>query len=210
MEYLIYQNIFNDPTVNAIMSGRARIEDFSYIMPQKSLFNNPKYIGLPIGNLTSQFYSNVYLNELDQFCKHTLKIHYYVRYVDDIVIFDHNPDIINYNIDCINQFLQQYLQLSLHPNKIHVGLISDGVSFIGKVIRPFNFNVSNRIIANINLVINNFRVDSSNLKYIPIFQSYLGLLSHSKTFYLKKYICQIVHNACGIEYDRNTFSKFYI
>jgi hypothetical protein len=42
--------------------------------------------GLPIGNLTSQFFANVYLNELDQFVKHTLKVQHYLRYVDDFVL----------------------------------------------------------------------------------------------------------------------------
>jgi len=51
-----------------------------------------KGIGMPLGNLTSQFFANIYLNELDQFVKHKLKVKYYIRYVDDFVIFDSSQE----------------------------------------------------------------------------------------------------------------------
>ena len=64
---------------------------FQLIPPHKSLFKVPKNQGLPIGNLTSQFFANIYLNELDQFAKHQLKIKYYLRYVDDLLMLHQNP-----------------------------------------------------------------------------------------------------------------------
>ena len=76
--------IFHDPTAGAIWKGDPKLRQ--RIPPGKSLFTAPPGKGLPIGNHTSQFFANVYLNELDQFVKHRLKAPYYIRYVDDLVV----------------------------------------------------------------------------------------------------------------------------
>ena len=86
--------------------------------------------GMPLGNLTSQFFANVYLNELDQFVKHKLKAKYYIRYVDDFVIL-HNDRLIleQYRIK-INEFLKAELKLELHPDKSKILLLERGVGFL--------------------------------------------------------------------------------
>ena len=76
--------IRNDCTDDFIYKGDPRL--LQAIPPHKSLFHIPDGKGLPIGNLTSQFFGNVYLNELDQFVKHELKVKYYLRYVDVFVL----------------------------------------------------------------------------------------------------------------------------
>jgi hypothetical protein len=73
--------IFNNPAEDPVKKGRRAL--FEQIPLHKSLFHTGGRTGLPIGNYTSQFFANVYLNELDQFVKHTLKCRYYLRYVDD-------------------------------------------------------------------------------------------------------------------------------
>lgn len=78
--------IYHDCTQYPTKKGQLSL--FSQVPPQKSLFNIPKGQGLPIGNLTSQFFANLYLNELDQFVKHKLKCRYYIRYVDDFIILE--------------------------------------------------------------------------------------------------------------------------
>ncbi len=76
--------LFQDLAENCRLRG-ARRADFESLPRQKSLFRAPPDRGLPIGNLTSQFWANVYLDALDQFVKHRLRARYYVRYCDDMV-----------------------------------------------------------------------------------------------------------------------------
>ena len=102
---------------------------------EKSLFYIPKNKGLPIGSLTSQFFANIYLSELDQFIKHKLKIKYYIRYVDDFVIFGKDTKtLINYKKE-IEIFLEQKLKLSLHPKKTIIQHKSKGINFLGYIVK---------------------------------------------------------------------------
>ncbi len=86
---------------------------------------------MPLGNLTSQFFANVYLNELDYFVKHQLKASYYIRYVDDFVIF-HNSKSNLFELRFeIETFLKNKLGLELHPQKSKICSLNDGITFLG-------------------------------------------------------------------------------
>lgn len=87
--------------------------------------------GMPLGNLTSQFFANVYLNKLDQFVKHKLKAKYYIRYVDDFVILHDNKKILQEYKEAINNYLVFNLSLDLHPNKSKIITLRDGVPLLG-------------------------------------------------------------------------------
>lgn len=87
--------------------------------------------GMPLGNLTSQFFANIYLNELDMFVKYRLGVKYYLRYVDDFVILHESKEMLEkYQLE-MQQFLQSKLALQLHPQKTRVIPISSGISFLG-------------------------------------------------------------------------------
>ena len=87
--------------------------------------------GMPLGNLTSQFFANVYLNELDYFVKHTLKAKHYIRYVDDFVILHKSKTQLKIWKVLVNDFLKEKLKLELHPDKSKVIFLSKGVDFVG-------------------------------------------------------------------------------
>ncbi|MBI4147525.1 hypothetical protein HY494_02635 [Candidatus Woesearchaeota archaeon] len=87
--------------------------------------------GMPLGNLTSQFFANIYLNELDMFVKHHLKAKYYLRYVDDFVIFHKNRETLQDYQEKINIFLKRNLLLELHPQKSRIKPLSRGLDFVG-------------------------------------------------------------------------------
>lgn len=87
--------------------------------------------GMPLGNLTSQFFANIYLNELDYFVKHTLKIRYYVRYVDDFIILNNSKSQLNVWKNQISIFLRENLKLELHPEKSKIIPLSKGIDFVG-------------------------------------------------------------------------------
>ena len=82
--------------------------------------HNTQVKGMPLGNLTSQFFANVYLNELDQFVKHKLRAKYYIRYVDDFIILHSSRKILEEYKAKINEFLNVKLRLELHPDKCRI------------------------------------------------------------------------------------------
>ncbi len=86
---------------------------------------------MPLGNLTSQFFANVYLNELDYFVKHTLKAKYYIRYVDDFIILHNSKKQLGLWKNEINTFLRERLKLELHPDKSKIISLSRGIDFVG-------------------------------------------------------------------------------
>lgn len=95
------------------------------------LENQDSKKGMPLGNLTSQFFANVYLNELDYFIKHELKAIYYIRYVDDFIILHQSKQQLMLWKEEINEFLKNKLKLELHPQKSRIIPLSRGVDFVG-------------------------------------------------------------------------------
>jgi len=87
--------------------------------------------GIPIGNLTSQLFANVYLNELDQYVKHILKEKWYARYMDDFLIIHPDKEHLIKVRNTLGQFLEDNLKLTLHPEKVFIQNVSFGVSFVG-------------------------------------------------------------------------------
>ena len=98
---------------------------------KKILQNYSSEQGMPLGNLTSQFFANVYLNELDQYVKHQLKAKYYIRYVDDFTIIDTSKERLEKYHILIKNFLQNNLALELHPDKSKIIPLQRGIEFLG-------------------------------------------------------------------------------
>jgi retron-type reverse transcriptase len=101
------------------------------IAPEEWLYD----VGMPIGNLTSQLFANIYLNELDQYCKHTLKIHYYIRYMDDVIILAPDKETLKAWKARIEAFLRDELALDLN-DKTSIRPMRQGVEFVGVRIWP--------------------------------------------------------------------------
>ncbi|HTY44303.1 MAG TPA: reverse transcriptase domain-containing protein, partial [Patescibacteria group bacterium] len=112
---------------------RRKIKDGKMInLINKTLKNYPdKEKGMPLGNLTSQFFANVYLNELDYFVKHQLRAKYYIRYVDDFIILHNSKRQLEIWKAEIDKFLRQELKLELHKDKSRIIPLSRGVDFVG-------------------------------------------------------------------------------
>ena len=139
--------IFWDCTKSYILKDSTGIID--EVPYNKSLFGKDNLRGLPIGNLTSQFFANIYMNELDQFCKHTLKTKYYVRYVDDFIILDPDKEKLLKMQTEIETFLKDKLILKLHPIRRKLLPVSNGIDFLGYIIRRKYILVRNRVINNL-------------------------------------------------------------
>ena len=139
--------------------------------------------GLPLGNLTSQLFVNIYMNEFDQFAKHKLKAKYYIRYADDFVIYSKDRHWLVNLIPKIRAFLANKLRLELHPDKQFTKTIVSGVDFLGWVHftdhRVLRTATKRRMMKRMKE-----RQKSGTM------QSYLGLLRHGNTFKIKKEIIQ--------------------
>jgi RNA-directed DNA polymerase len=107
------------------------------VPPHKRLLNAGADIGLPIGNLSSQFFANVYLNVLDQHVKHRLRSRYYGRYVDDFYLLHESPQWLNEALTEISAFLPKRLHVRLNPSKTILQPVARGVDFVGQVVLPW-------------------------------------------------------------------------
>lgn len=132
--WLVELVLFHDPRENVEIRGDAT--QLSLIPPGKSLFGRPSHLGLPIGNLPSQFGANVHLNELDQFAKHRLRVRHYIRYVDDFILLHESPRQLNAWRAAIETFLEERLALQLNPAKTVLQPVDRGIDFVGQVIKP--------------------------------------------------------------------------
>jgi RNA-directed DNA polymerase len=132
---LAEQILFHDPRAGAIVHGEQ--EQLAKIPPHKSLFNQDAMHGLPIGNLSSQFFANVLLDALDQYCKHKLQAKYYIRYVDDFILLHESPQWLNGAREYIEAWLPSRLGLNINPSKTILQPINRGVDFVGQVIKPW-------------------------------------------------------------------------
>lgn len=107
---------FHDPTKEFAFRGERWLLDT--VPRKKSLFHAPEGCGIPIGNLTSQFFANVYLDDLDRYVKRVLRIRHYARYVDDFVLLSESKEALSATVPKIRTFLKDSLGLTLHPKKI--------------------------------------------------------------------------------------------
>ena len=142
-------------------------------------------IGLPLGNLTSQLFVNIYMNEFDQFAKHKLKAKYYIRYSDDFVIFSENKEWLKSIISPIKIFLKEKLRLELHPDKIHLKTLASGMNFLGMVNFPdyriLRTKTKRRMLRNIEQKRFLLREELiSEETFGQSLQSYLGMLKYSQ------------------------------
>ncbi len=126
--------IFNKTADNFVKKGRA--ETFDLLPKRKSLIYAAEYKGLPIGNLTSQFFANVYLNEVDQYVKRELKCRYYVRYVDDMILLSSSRAKLVALSTKIDTFMSNKLGLGLNLQKTKLKAIGEGIDFLGYFVKP--------------------------------------------------------------------------
>ncbi|AJO77767.1 RNA-directed DNA polymerase [Pseudomonas sp. MRSN 12121] len=141
---LALQVLMHDPRDNYETRSPAHL--FNRVPQHKRLTAQPAYLGLPIGNLSSQFFANVYLDALDQFAKHTLKARHYIRYVDDFVFLHESPQKLNEWLARVEAFLPS-LGAKLNPSKTILQPIDRGVDFVGHVIKPWRRTTRKRSVA---------------------------------------------------------------
>lgn len=196
--WLTEQIVMLDPMENCIIVGDP--SDWDGLDPAKSMRNLQPGLGLPIGNLTSQLFSNVYLNLFDQYVKRGLVCRHYGRYVDDSVMIDPDREWLLAQVPKVREFLWDELGLELHQGKIHIQEVHKGVEFLGTFVKPYREYVSNRTLERMQKKLQ--QVDLRNREAaLRSVNSYLGIMSHTASYNLRRSMFCEGEFAELIEYD---------
>ena len=183
--WLTEQIIMLDPMENCIIVGDE--SDWLGMDRAKCMRYAEKGLALPIGNLTSQLFSNVYMNPFDQWVKRIILCHYYGRYVDDSTMVDACREWLLEQVPKVREFLADELGLQLHMGKLHVREVSQGVEFLGAFVKPYRDYISNKTLARIEENVKT--IDLSDIEHAEAsINSYLGVLSHSASYNIRHHL----------------------
>ena len=176
--------------------------------------NEKENVGMPLGNLTSQFFANVYLNELDKFVKHELKAQYYLRYVDDFVILYSSKKQLEQYKEKIEIFLTKNLELRLHPDKSKIMSINNGVEFLGmriflrhKLLKKKNLRKFER-----KLKTYSQSYDRGETDYDPIYDFLEGWCAYAKnadTYNLRRRVMKQVGKKFDGQISTKEYNKYF-
>ena len=208
--------VFHCPQDNCIR--RSNIEKWSHIPPRKTLFGQPKEKGCAIGNLPSQEGANFYLSILDFYILEIKKCKLYIRFVDDFIVFMETREELVALVPELNNFLNEQLLVNLHPKKIYIQPVRNGVLFVGAMIRPGRTYISNRTrgkMYNKLRFYNKMAEEGKALQFLDKFvasmNSYLGMMVHYRTFKIRR---KVYENTSPIwwqyVYMANDYKKYVI
>lgn len=177
--WLTEKIVMLDPMANCQIVGDTH--DWDDIDHAKCMRFVAPGLALPIGNLTSQLFSNVYLNPFDQFVKREILCRHYGRYVDDSTQIDPDREWLISQVTREREFLADELGLQLHMGKLHIREVHQGVEFLGAFLKPYSDYVSRSTFERIA-----FRLQQLDLqdeaKAQRTIDSYLGILSHTASY----------------------------
>ena len=183
--WLTEQIVMLDPKSSCKIAGKP--SDWDGLDKNKSLFYTPEGCGLPIGNLTSQLLSNVYLNEFDQFCKRELCCKHYGRYVDDAYVISCDKDWLLSLIPRMDEYLRDRLHLELHRGKTQIREAKYGAEFLGGFVKPYRTYMSHAAVGRLR---NSVRRLPKNDRWqlFRSINSMLGVMSHFDSYRLRQQV----------------------
>jgi len=212
-----FENINHDILMKII---KKKIKDKKVLWLIKTILSNPTLRaresegakGMPLGNLTSQFFANVYLNELDYFVKNELKVKYYIRYVDDCVILYNSKKILKTYKSKINKFLKEKLNLELHPEKSKILKVSQSINFLGfrifyyhKLLKKKNLRTFEK---KLNFLCSNYNQRLINYDGIYDFlEGWFAYAKNASTYKLKKRILEPIEKKFNHEISTKEINK---
>ena len=202
LQYLTHLIVQVNPKEHCKIKGER--SDWDDLPHDKSLFHTPAGCGLPIGNLTSQLFSNVYLNELDQYVKRTLHCRHYGRYVDDFYIVGNCRSELTGLIAPIRGFLSEKLGLQLHEGKTTIYPIERGVPFLGAFVKPYRNYVDNQTVDRMDAKLYQMQLRGARVTGVQKRQfagylqaalnSFAGVLSHGRSSHLRHWLLRQRHD----------------
>ena len=177
--WLTEKIVMLDPMANCQIVGD--LSDWDDIDHAKCMRFAAPGLALPIGNLTSQLFSNVYLNPFDQFIKREILCRHYGRYVDDSTQIDPDREWLISQVSREREFLADELGLQLHMGKLHIREVHQGVEFLGAFLKPYRDYVSRSTFERIALKLQQLDLQDE-AKAQRTIDSYLGILSHTASY----------------------------
>jgi len=205
---LVHKIVWQDVTKNVFIKGD--LKSFEHLPAHKTLFKVPKHKGLPIGNLTSQFFANVYMNDFDNFVKRKLKCRRYLRYVDDFVLFSDSKEDLMRQYTEIVSYLRDELGLELRDRYILRGN-HEGLDFLGYIIRPHYTLVRRRVVHNFKykkaLYLAEYEKQRGKMNleeiraFLSVQASFVGHIKHANSFKLQNKVGKI-DETNPFDYDR--------
>lgn len=204
LEYLSREIILLNPIVNCRMVGS--LHDWDNLPAGKSLFHLPDGLGLPIGNLTSQLFSNVYLNVLDQWMKRQMQCEHYGRYVDDFYVVSSDKRFLLELVNKVRLFLETELDLQVQQGKTMLFNVRQGVPFLGAYLKPGRRYVENRTIRHMKAKLHDLKI-SSGLEYS--LNSFLGVLGHYRSYNIRRELMLKLNDFSQYGFFDPSLKKFY-
>jgi RNA-directed DNA polymerase len=169
---------------------KGKIADKRLLALLYSIINSyPK--GMPIGNLTSQLFANIYLTPLDNYVKQKLRIKYYLRYMDDFLILGNSKEELHLILQEIKDFLERILKLKLHPKKVRIFPTHLGVDFVGYVIFKSHIRLRSKNVRKFKKRLKKLIQDKNagvidDIKFKASIYSWVGHAQHADSFSLRK------------------------
>lgn len=178
-----FQSVSHDilkAEIRRYISDKALLKILDRIIDHNGIF--PPGIGIPVGNLTSQLFANVYLNKLDQFVKHELKVKYYVRYMDDFIILSEDPAELRRLLAIIEEFLRRELRLELNP-KTTILAAKNGINFVGYIHYKDHKKIRKDARRRLTKLLKAFETGEVELEYFDrSIESRFGHMEHADTY----------------------------
>jgi RNA-directed DNA polymerase len=164
-----------------------------------SSYGKEKGVGIPLGNLTSQLFSNVYMDQFDQFVKRELRVKQYLRYADDFTVLSNSRRELEQLIPVFDAYLQTHLKLAMHPQKIQIEKWHRGIDILGAVIYPYHqalrTKTKARVFSNIGRSVRKFKEKKIEFNYLrSVVHSYTGILAHVNARRLVKKVALRIFN----------------
>ena len=164
---LIRQILWHDPTRNPIQ-------------------NSPDYLFDCVPPHKSQFFANVYMDALDQHVKRELKVRWYGRYVDDVVLIGHDPGELNAAFAAMEAFVGERLGMRFHPKKTTRNTVDKGINFCGQILKPHRKYVRARTARAMKRLAADPERYTDPEHWAARLNSYLGHCQHANTWRLRK------------------------
>lgn len=200
VEWLTEEIIMLDPTDGCRRVGNP--SEWDGVDASKLMENAPEFCGVPIGNLTSQLFSNVYMNPFDQMVKRILLFLYYGRYVDDSDTICADRQRLENAIPVMRDFLKDELYLDMHMGKTQIIDVRYGVEFLGAFIKPYRTYICNRSLSRI-------RKEAADVMHMGRGQAFrtvnslLGVMNHYSSYNLRREIFTQQHILRYGTFDRD-------
>ena len=192
--------VMNDPTVGCLVKGNRH--EWDDLPKDKSLFTAREGCGLPIGNLTSQLFSNVYLTRFDHWMKRRCRQRWYGRYVDDMMVVGRSRRTLAWLIRDVERFLHVSYGLVLHPHKRILQPVTYGINVLGMHLRRGVLLPGRRVAHNMRMAVNDYLVDALRHPFLTIIRhdrarlnSYLGMIWHSASLRLRLRVCHALFHS---------------